>query len=218
MNKHHLGIIPDGNRRWARQNHTSYYSSYILGLKKLVDIFELAFNNSIDEISVYCLSKENLNRNSDDLNAAIKSQVDFINTDLAYYQKRKGVKIKGIGETILLPIEYQNAISEIENFGGETNFAINLLVAYNPFYEIYHAVRHSEINDPNDLLKHLTVSRKVDLLIRTAGGKCPLSNFLPLQCGYASVFITDTFLNDLTEGEIIGIFEEFNKISPKIGL
>ncbi len=205
----HLGIIPDGNRRWAKLNEFSYDESYTIGFKKVIEIIKSAIDFNFTQISVYCLSKENYSRNSEDLNAVYKSESEFLKNDLYDYVSQNNIKVCVFGNFKPLPDYFVDSINNIIKLSPDNpKTVINLLIGYNPIDEILNVLKFNPDNE-SDIRENLWVKSNIDLLIRTGGGNVPLSNFLPLQCGYASVKIFDVFLNDLKMEQIENCFDEY---------
>ena len=96
---------------------------------------------------------------------------------------------------------------------SNSGIVINFLIGYNPLYEINDAIK----NHGTICINTLSVPQCVDLLIRTAGGPTRLSNFLPLQCGYASIEMLDAKFLDVSCDNIISIIKRYKDIEPKYG-
>lgn len=213
----HLGIIPDGNRRWARINETTNNESYRIGLEKVLLIIDTAIKFGFSEFSIYCLSKENYKRNNEDLEAVYNAEADFLEKKLYDYVLQNNIQVYTWGDFVPLPQYFMNAINKITNFTPkQPRIKINLLIGYSPIDEILNTIKLNPQNE-EDLKNNLWVKSNIDFLIRTGGGNVPLSNFLPLQCGYASVKIFDTFLNDLRIEEIENYLIEYLKQQKMYG-
>ena len=127
----------------------------------------------------------------------------------------KELKINVAGNREIIPQYYLRVIEFAE---AETNLyikgVINILIAYNPIQEIAHAI--SKSNPPTDFLKHLWVTTPLDLVIRSGGANL-LSNFLPLQSGFARLIFRNELFNDLTIRDFKLILNEFSEIDRKFG-
>jgi undecaprenyl diphosphate synthase len=141
------------------------------------------------------LSKENLGRSPDHLQAALDAEGYALRELLPRLCERWEASVNIAGDVTLLPEPFRNqAIALAQQTHRYSKRKIYFLLAYNPWDEIRHALAHCD--DLDHLEQALWVKEPVDLVIRTAGG-CRLSNFLPLQSGYAELEFFDCFFNDL---------------------
>ncbi len=90
---------------------------------------------------------------------------------------------------------------------------LNLLIAYNPIQEILEAVQSGE---PDTFASRLWITRPIDLIIRS-GGASLLSNFLPLQSGFARLYFSDKLFNDHTPDDLEKILSDFSSLERKFG-
>lgn len=197
----HLGIIPDGNRRWAKANALDYHRAYRRTAHHLTDLIQWCFQREIENLSIYMLSRENLERKREDLDAVIRAEIYFLSELIHPVCMSYGARVIHAGDREILPPDMRDAI---ETLGLQTSRntarTLYLLLGYHPMAEIHQAqARH-----PGKALalEDLSVPANVDLIIRTAGGTCMTSNFLPLQCGYAQHFLVDAYFNDMTRSQV----------------
>ena len=101
-----------------------------------------------------------------------------------------------------------------ERTSGNRKGTLNLLLAYDPIEEIIQAFRTSTNHER--FYEDLWVTKPVDLVIRTGGAKL-LSNFLPLQCGYARLYCYDKLFNDFTTEDLDEVVHQFSMIERKFG-
>lgn len=200
----HVGIIPDGNRRWAVNNHLNYADAYAITMKHLYEIISHTFEMGIEALSIYMLSTENLTRSREDLSAVLTAETDFIFCSLPTLAKEYQCKVVHAGESSLLPNDLAKSLRNIEgDTCNNSKHRLYLLVGYNPLDEVNAAMRASLNHRVN--IKSLWVPETVDIVIRTAGGPTLLSNFLPLQCGYAQQFMVEAYFNDFTKADLNSI-------------
>jgi undecaprenyl diphosphate synthase len=212
----HIGIIPDGTRRWARMNHFEYSEAYMKSMNKLLDVMDFFFNiKQVKSMSIYMLSDNNLKRAKEELSPVIAAENHFLNKILPELCPKISCKVSIAGETSLLPA---NLAESAKNISKETKtfkeHNLYLLVGYNPFHEISYSIKE---RNKDICIENLWVPENVDLVIRTAGGRIPLSNFLPLQCGYAQVFIAERLFNDITLPDLDEIYEKALEVETKLG-
>lgn len=219
----HIGIILDGNRRWARQNGKMPWSGHRAGFNKLKDLFKWAKELDIKELSLYCFSTQNFQRD--------KMEVDFL---MAIFEKaakdvlkdkdvhENKVKIRFIGRLHLLPEKVQKAIKEaMEATKHYNNFIVNFCVAYGGREEIIDGIRKAardvkegkispEELDEQSFRKYLYLNRDPDLIIRTSG-EYRLSNFLTWHSTYSELFFLEKHWPAFEKQDLINIIKEFQK-------
>ncbi|NMC58234.1 MAG: hypothetical protein GYA51_02385 [Candidatus Methanofastidiosa archaeon] len=208
----HIGLIPDGTRRWARKNEIDYFDAYLTSFTKVINCVEFFRKRKIEIISIYCLSKQNLSRSKIDLEAVIKAETNFFSDSLYNYCEMHSCKVNIIGDSNILPNNLRDASQSINKRTVKNKgLIINCLLGYDPFDEI------NSIPSKLISLNDLWVPENVDLIIRTAGGPTMLSNFLPLQSGYAQIYMIDKYFNDCNEKDFIEIVDKFNKVIMLLG-
>jgi undecaprenyl diphosphate synthase len=211
----HVGIIPDGGRRWAQSKGCSLTDSYNKTKVLIRDMVIFLTNSGVFEISIYLSSIQNFRRSAQEVEAFINVSTFAFQNDILILAREKKLRIniagnrKAIPETFLKAIDF--AESETRDF---KKGKINILVAYNPVDEIIEATMKS--NNPEDFLKNLWVTTPIDLVIRS-GGADLLSNFLPLQSGFARLIFIDKLFNDLTINDLKQILKGFFDMERKFG-
>ncbi|MCH5196757.1 MAG: undecaprenyl diphosphate synthase family protein [Oscillospiraceae bacterium] len=210
----HLGIIPDGNRRWAKQHNITNIEAYYLFTDHICDIIFAVNEISVDMLTFYVISKENLKRNRQDISDVLQAVNDMLLQKMPSIVDKLQAKVHCIGIETIDNEEIKNTAKELEIITeSNTGIIINLLIGYNPLDEINKAI----LNHGTVSIDTLAVPQCVDLLIRTAGGPTRLSNFLPLQCGYASIETLDDKFLDVSCDTIMSIVERYKGIEPKYG-
>jgi undecaprenyl diphosphate synthase len=195
----HLGIIPDGSRRWAKKNNLTYYDAYVHAMKKLQHFIDIGFSSNIKIISLYGLSKENLNRPKSDLDAVFAAEHLFFSELLPPICKKWQCKVIHAGVLEGLPDFFCEGLTNLcESTSKEETRKLYLLVGYNPMDEIKQAIAKSKSIDFFE--ENLWIKEKIDLVIRTAY-TCLLSNFAPLQSGYAELCFIQKLFNDMDEND-----------------
>jgi len=204
----HLGIIPDGIRRWARLKKVPFERAYWTGMKTLIDILEAAFSQGVVVLSVYLLSRENLARKKNHLNPVLWAEERLMRELLPAFCTKWNCRPYHAGLPRLLPPSYADALAGLGNLmnSGAGERKLYLLVAYNPWDELQHAINASP--NPSEYRNYLWVRESVDLVIRSGHVHANtlqgvlLSNFLPLQSGYAEFLLIPKLFNDVTPADI----------------
>ncbi len=190
----HIGLIPDGNRRWARERGLHPAFGYKAGLEKGLETLEHCRSLGLEEVSVYGFTTDNTKRPTDQRVAYSQACVDFAFTAIS-----RGVSLRVIGDASspMFPPELE-PLSRIAH--GDGPMKVNMLVNYGWQWDMQTALQaaangsgHSKRQITN-LLASADVSR-IDLIIRW-GGCRRLSGFLPIQSVYADFFVIDAYWPD----------------------
>jgi undecaprenyl diphosphate synthase len=214
----HFGLIPDGGRRWACRQGVSLGESYSLSFEKIGEFAEEFFQSGGHCLSIYLLSKANLARKREELNAVGEAEIRFLQGAVTRLTNRFSVEVGIAGYDDLLPEPLRTAVKELPRASPSGDFRLFLCLAYDPFDELIHAansLRELVVTKEN-LLSALWVPEEVDLVVRT-GGAVTLSNFLPLQCAYARIVFMDRLFNDVGKGELMQAIREHEAMDLKYG-
>lgn len=210
----HIGIIPDGGRRWAEANNRTLLSSYAETSKKMAEFLILLAHTGITEVSIFLSSRENFRRPENETDAFNSAAMNAIQNTIPQMAMRHKIKVSVAGDTSQLNAGFLEEINKLEN--STRNFdliKLNLLISYNPVDEIKHAIKQTE---SEDFTKNLWVKTPLDLVIRTGGANL-LSNFLPLQAGYARLYFSNKLFNDFTLTDLMEYIEDYTSLTRKYG-
>ncbi len=219
----HLAIILDGNRRYAKKLGIPKFKGHEKGFNKIKDLLKWCVELGVKEVTLYCFSTENFNRNKDEVNYLF----NLFRKNIKDFEKDKTVndnkvKINIIGRLSMFPEDMQKSMKEVmEKTKDYGNYKLNLALAYGGRSEIVDAFKRimgNEIKeiDENIIKKNLYLPDDVDLLIRP-GGEKRLSNFLLWQNSYAELFFVDKLWPEFEKEDLIKIIEEFKKRERKFG-
>lgn len=211
----HIGLIPDGGRRWAAREGISLAGSYSTTKLLLGRFCDFLFESGIHEISIYLSSIQNFRRQQSEIEAFNNvSKIAFAN-EIYHLAERRQVRIVVAGKREILTGDYLKTIESIESItSGFQKGTVNLCIAYNPVEELIESILKAE--NKSSILENLWVKTPVDLIIRSGGANL-LSNFLPLQSGFARIYFLEKLFNDLTVHDIQIILDEFSKLDRKFG-
>lgn len=225
----HIGIIMDGNRRWAKSKGKLASFGHREGAKTLEKIVKYANKIGLEHITVYAFSTENWKRAEDE----VKTLMTLFKNYLDYYCKRAehdNIKMKVIGDTTKLSKEIQERIKECEEkTENNTGIIFNLAINYGGREEIIKAIKEivedtksgklemKKINENLISEKLYTVGQPdPDLIIRTSGEK-RLSNFLPWQSVYSEFLFIEKNWPDFQEKDLDEAIIEYQKRTRKFG-
>lgn len=209
-----VGIIMDGNRRWAKARGLPKFEGHRVGLlKTLRNTIRFVSARSIKHLVVFMFSTENWNREPKEVSYLMDLFRESIQKELKELGE-KGVRVRFVGQRERFSPDLQQGMNTVEKETAK-NDVITLwcCLSYGGRAEIVAAVRAAaekgEVTE-NSLGEHLWTAGMPDpdIIIRTSGEK-RLSGFLPWQSVYSELFFTNTKWPDFTEEEFDSILAEF---------
>ncbi|RDD52706.1 di-trans,poly-cis-decaprenylcistransferase [Nanoarchaeota archaeon NZ13-N] len=220
----HIAIIPDGNRRWAKERGLPSYMGHFYGMKKFYEVVKWWLSKDIRIVSFYMLSYENLlNRPKGELENLFKffdkELGDTINrkNDFLEILEEKEVKVRFVGLLDKLPKNIFEKINKLMDITKDFNRRVlNLLIAYGGRIEIINAIRNMKRFDEEEFRNNLWVREDVDLIIRT-GGYSRLSNLLIYQSAYAELYVINKYWPAITEEDLDKAIEWYSNVSRNFG-
>lgn len=211
----HLGLIPDGARRWARENNTELTTVYNMTMERIVDYINLFFEYGISIVSIYLASTDNIsNRDISQVKAFLEAERFLVSSRLRPIVYTWDSKVSIVGSDTPATKQLRQDAKHLYQFSPKQHKKqIFLLVGYDPFKELQDSILKAR----NSIsISDLWVPYTVDAIIRT-GGEIRLSNFLPFQSGYAELgFIAKLFL-DTQESDLIETLSEIAKRQRRHG-
>lgn len=221
----HVGIILDGNGRWAKKRFMPRMAGHREGMKRVVDIVEASSNLGIKYLSLYAFSTENWKRPTEEVSALMNLLIVYVDSQLKRLSDNN-VIVKTIGDISKLPDKSREAIERAcENTKNNTGMVLNLGLNYGSRSEIIRAVERivNSSYDVNDLtednFKEFLDTKSqpdLDLLIRP-GGEKRLSNFMLYQVAYAELYFCDTLWPDFKEEELYKAILDFQSRNRRFG-
>jgi undecaprenyl diphosphate synthase len=211
----HVGLIPDGARRWARHFHQTYHFAYSQVMCNVVEFTRTMFDHQVQSASIYLLSKDNLQRPPEELQPVFETECHLVKTLLPPLAERYKARVIHAGCLSLLPPCFARAIETLcTNTQHYTERTIYLLIAYDPQDELQHA--YTQWDQQSPIYSHLWVPEYLDLVIRSSG-EYRLSNFLPLQSGYAEYIFLDKHSVDISAQDITNCLEQYAARQRRFG-
>ncbi len=228
----HLGIIPDGSRRWGRNNAKPPSWDGKESGEKVREIVLHVLENypEITEVTVWAMSTENFNRNTTDRERVFSLVEEGLRRLLLEDERmrKERVRIKFFGSKLEdIPKSLRNLIKKsTEATRHYKRGQLNVALGYGGKFEIVLAAISlaKKLNEMSVLKnisekvfeKFLMIPRPLDLIIRT-GGEKRLSGFMLYQAEYAELFFLDTLWPDFTTREFDRIMEEFRSRQRRFG-
>lgn len=230
----HIGIIMDGNRRWAESKGFEKSLGHIFGAKKVEEILKWCYDLGVNTITLYVFSTENLKRPFDEVELILRlfkeKLVEIMNKGVLH---ENNTRLKVIGRRDLIPkdiLQYIESIEkETENYSSHY---LNIAFAYGGRAEIVDAVKNIAREVSEGLLKpdsidEETISKRLytahlpqpdpDLIIRTSGEE-RLSNFLLWQSAYSELVFIDVYWPEFRKIDLLRAIRIYQKRKRRFGL
>ena len=227
----HLGLIMDGNRRFAKRLMLEPWKGHEYGAQKLEEIFRWCQENNISELTLYAFSMQNFNRPKhefDYLMNVFRKQFDRMENDPENRVNKYKIKIKILGRIDLFPQDIQESCRSVQEKTKDYNgYQLNVCFGYGGREEMVDAI-HQITNDVKEgkiiptqvdeelIDQYVYNASKPDFIIRT-GGDHRTSNFLIWQSTYSEWFFIDKFFPELTEEDLDKILKEFQDRDRRFG-
>ena len=218
----HLGIILDGNRRWAKERGLSSFEGHKRGLEVVKNVIKWCKEKGIKILTLFVFSTENWKRTKTEVNFLMKLAKFAINNNLEELHNR-GVKIRVIGQREKLPIFLKKAILKAEELTkNNEEMVLNFALSYGGRAEIIEAIKNiiekkiavEKINE--DVIKENLRTSDVDLIIRT-GKEQRLSNFLLWQSAYSELYFSPKYWPDFTKEDLDKALTDYSNRQRRLG-
>jgi undecaprenyl diphosphate synthase len=228
MNKlQHLGIIMDGNRRWAKKNMLKTVTEgHKIGARRFIDLCSWCIDENIQYVTVYAFSVENWSRPQEEIDGIFDLIEYFFNNEIENCIKN-GVRLRILGDRAKLKQSTQNIVEDAENKTREcAKLNAQIALNYTGRDEIIRSInklfakRKEEKSFDKDVTaeefeKYLDTAGipDIDLVIRTgADGRKRLSGFFPWQSVYAELNFLDLLWPDFSKKDLVDAIAWYNEI------
>lgn len=207
----HIGIIMDGNRRWAKERGLPAGEGHAAGAENLSKIIEACARRGVETVTMYAFSTENFKKRSKKEIATLFGLVGVWLQRKSQEMKERGVRLAFFGDLTKLPTRVQQKMHRaVDVLKDNERIKCNILMNYGGRLEIIKAIQEiitdgvaaDEINE--ELVERHLYTRgqpDPDLIIRT-GGEMRMSNFLIWQMSYSELYFTNTYWPDFNEDEL----------------
>jgi undecaprenyl diphosphate synthase len=221
----HVGIIMDGNGRWAKRRGLPRLAGHHAGTENVRRITIACADAGVDILTIYAFSTENWRRPAEEVRGLMTMLAQRIDREAAELH-RNNVRIRHIGTLDgINPRLAERVRAAVELTCNNSGLVLNVAFNYGSRHEIARAVRRivergvaaEEITE--ELIdQHLDTAGlpELDLVIRT-GGEMRLSNFLLWQAAYAEYYSTPTCWPDFGREELYAAFAEFGRRTRRFG-
>ena len=217
-----VGIIMDGNGRWAKARGLSRSEGHKAGSKVIREVIETLGELGVCHLTLYAFSTENWKRPKEEVDAIMNLIYGYLRR-VDELKEEYDLSIRFIGDKSPLPEKLRKKCLEIEEISKDYSHILNVALNYGGRDEIVRAVNEAIKEGCNpvteaDISRHLYTadSPDPDLIIRT-GGDIRISNFMIWQSAYSEIYVTETLWPDFGRDEVIKAAEAFYKRKRRFG-
>jgi len=222
---YHLGIIIDGNRRWARERGLPVFEGHRRGYDKVKKLIDWCKNRGIKILTLFVFSTENWNRSKNEVNYLMRLLQKGLNNFKKNIKEinQQGIRIKMIGQKERIPENLRKTINEVEELTKNNNkMVVNFALSYGGRVELVEAIKKiigkkippEKITE--ETIKENLWTSDVDLIIRT-GKEQRISNFLIWQAAYSELYFPQKYWPDFTEKDLDQALLDFSQHQRRFG-
>lgn len=228
----HIGIIMDGNGRWAKQRGLPRSEGHKAGAKTFRKIGEFAADIGIKYLTFYAFSTENWKRPEDEVQAIMDLFEEYLDEviDRILENQERGIRLHFIGDRSALSPTLKDLMEKTEAITADKDKVhLNIAINYGGRAEIVKAIKEIALAVKNgetdiDDITSQSVSDRLytsgqpdpDLIIRPSG-EYRLSNFLTYQSAYSELWFSDILWPDFTEDDLVTALRAFEKRNRRFG-
>jgi undecaprenyl diphosphate synthase len=224
MMPRHVGIIMDGNGRWATTRGKSRSEGHLEGVKAAKRVVCAAVDLGLEHLSYYIFSTENWKRTEEEVSYLMFLVRSYLKKELDFY-RANGIRLLHSGDIGHLPPDIAREIVDVSrDTAAFTGLTLNLCINYGGRDEIVRAANRCLAEEPGARLTEESLARRLDqpglpdpdLVIRTAGEQ-RLSNFLIWQASYAELYISPKLWPDWDGQDLAAACDEYARRSRRFG-
>ncbi|MEI6237482.1 MAG: polyprenyl diphosphate synthase [Candidatus Saccharibacteria bacterium] len=218
----HVGIILDGNRRWAKAKGLSTLEGHLRGAEMIKRIGDAMASRGIKYFTAYTFSTENWSRSKDEVKYLMALILKFLKKDIIDLHK-KGIRFRWLGEETNLSKKIISALKDAEELTRNNKKAnINLCFNYGGQNEIADACNKLIYRGKSVTTQAISKALygpdipPLDLVVRTSGER-RLSNFMLWRVAYSELYFTDIMWPDFNETELDKALDDYNLRQRRFG-
>ncbi|WP_209372040.1 isoprenyl transferase [Brevibacterium renqingii] len=224
----HVGVITDGNRRWAKEFGATTADGHRAGAAKIVEFLGWCSEIDVEIVTLYVLSKENLARSAEEVSILIEIISDLVEKIAAL----DGVGVQLVGDLEIVPADLRSRLEAVTT-DSDSPMRVNVAVGYGGRQEIVNAVRSllrartdvgtdletiiSELS-PEQIGEHLYTKGQPDpdLIIRSSGEQ-RLSGFLMWQSAYSEFYFCEAYWPDFRRTDFLRAVRDYGLRQRRFG-
>lgn len=221
----HLGLIVDGNRRWAREHGVSTVRGHRQGYGNLKNVCKAALKYGVRYVSAYVFSTENWQRDQQEVRDLMKLLQWVLKHEVKEFH-REGIRLRVIGSKAKLGAAMLTAIHDAEKLTEQnTRGTLLLCLDYGGQQEIVEAIKRiAEAGiAPEDITAEMVAQYlyapdvpPLDLIIRTSGEQ-RLSNFMLWEAAYSELAFDSVYFPDFNEKKLAAVLADYAKRKRRFG-
>ena len=225
----HIGIIMDGNGRWAKLRGKRRIFGHEAGVLKARELVETAVKIKLEALTLYAFSSENWSRPKKEVTGLMSLFEKTINKYTSLLIDNN-VRFKTAGDSSQLPSILKRKLEQMESITSENSgLKLTLAIAYGGQQEILNGIKklirdhEDQIIDANEItvesFKEYLFFQDLpdlDLIIRTSG-ETRLSNFMLWQSAYSEIHFTETLWPNFEEQEFLEIIQNYSQSDRRFG-
>lgn len=220
----HVGIIMDGNGRWAEARSLPRVAGHREGSESVRAVTRAARRVGVEALTLYAFSTENWERPEEEVAALMDLLAEFLESERPEMMQN-GIRLSAIGEVERLPRRVGDKLAAVRaETASNTGMTLTLALSYGGRREIVQAARRAAASKgqalgEEDIEAGLWTAGlpELDLLVRTSGER-RISNFLLWQCAYAELYFTDVLWPDFRDLELFAAIADFQVRERRFGL
>ena len=217
----HIGIIMDGNRRWAKEKNKKTIEGHLAGANRIISLAKYIFDKGVKYLSIYAFSTENFNRSAEEVSYLMGLIIKFFNervNELHDYNIK--IVVSGLRDNLSKDV-LKCIDNVVELTKNNTDGVLNVCLNYGGRREIVDAV--NKIKEANITVTEETFGKylyndlpDLDFVIRTSGEE-RISNFMLWQISYAEFYFPKVYFPDFDEKEFDKALEIYNNRKRRFG-
>ena len=217
----HIGIIMDGNRRWAKEKNKKTIEGHLAGANRIISLAKYIFDKGVKYLSIYAFSTENFNRSAEEVSYLMGLIIKFFNervNELHDYNIK--IVVSGLRDNLSKDV-LKCIDNVVELTKNNTDGVLNVCLNYGGRREIVDAV--NKIKEANITVTEDNFGKylyndlpDLDFVIRTSGEE-RISNFMLWQISYAEFYFPKVYFPDFDEKEFDKALEIYNNSNRRFG-
>jgi undecaprenyl diphosphate synthase len=225
----HVGIIMDGNGRWARLKGKSRVEGHVAGVESVRDIVEASSQLGISCLTLFTFSIENWKRPENEISALMRLLIKVLKKETRQLHDNN-IRLHVIGDLNMVSDEVMKTLNDTMELTKNNNaMMLNIALSYSGKWDIVQACRNiaekvrAGVIDPGTIDENMidkflsTVSMPdPELLIRTSG-EFRISNFMLWQSAYSEIYFTNTYWPDFRRTQLYEAIREFQNRERRFG-
>lgn len=219
----HVGLIVDGNRRWARQRGLPTLEGHRRGFEAIKTVSDELINHGVEFVSAYIFSTENWNRSREEVSYLMDLAYERVTKDLDELNE-KNIRLKVLGRRDKVPAKLLKAIDRaVKLTSGNTKGTLALCFNYGGQQEIVDAINKLIETKPTRVtledIEHNLYEPEipaVDILVRTSGEQ-RISNFMLWRASYSELMFIDKQFPAMKKSDAQVVLKEYAQRQRRFG-